>query len=397
MNSITLLRLSLRSIMRNRMRSLLTSLGVIIGVSSVIILVSIGEGSQAVIRENISAMGTNLIQVLPPRGRFSANRLTSTDVQAIREEAIYISAVSGIVRAGLTAAGGSGYWSTTVWGCEEDYLHIRNWKLAEGDMFTPEDNHMRRKVAVIGASLVNELFKNQQPIGQTLRLANTPVSIIGVLESKGTNSIGNDQDNVVLVPLNTARGRLSRQINLDSIELSARGEDYMSYAQQEVQDILRISHRLAIDSEDDFTIFNQEEIINMAASTSKTLTVLLAAIAAVSLLVGGIGIMNIMLVSVSERTRETGIRLSIGARKIDILRQFLTEAVVLSFIGGLIGILFSLLAIYLLNNLWHIRAIINIYFILFASGFAALIGIFFGFYPARKAASMNPIDALRTE
>lgn len=397
MKAATLVKLSLRSILRNRMRSFLTTLGVIIGVSSVIIMVAVGEGSQANIKENISSMGTNLIQIRPPRGRFVSNRLTVEDVAIIRNEAQYVGAVSGSVRSSVMAAGGSGYWSSTAWGVEEDYLDIRNWKIADGEMFTADDNRTRRKVAVIGATIVDELFADSDPIGQSLRLNNTPLTIIGVLESKGKTSMGDDQDNVILVPLQTALGRLTRSSYLDSIELSASSEAFMDEAQSEVEQLLRISHRLSEDDELDFMIFNQEELIDMASSTAKTLTLLLAAIAGVSLLVGGIGIMNIMLVSVTERTREIGIRLSVGARKRDILNQFLTEAIVLSFLGGLIGILFSLGTIWLLNVVWHTRAVISWNFILLAAAFAAIVGVSFGYYPARKAAGMNPIDALRTE
>lgn len=397
MNAATLVKLSLRSILRNRMRSLLTTLGVIIGVSSVIIMVAVGEGSQADIRDNIASMGTNLLQVRPPRGRFSANRLSVDDVSAIRSQSSYVGAVSGVVRASVMASGGSGYWSTTVYGCEEDYLTIKNWSLSDGQMFSAADNRSRSKLAVIGSTVATELFADIDPVGQKLRLGNTPVTIVGVLSSKGKTGMGDDQDNVILVPLETARGRLSRSDAIDSIEMSAITEDYMDEAQAEVESILRETHRLSADDELDFQLFNQEEIISVASSTAKTLTVLLAAIAGVSLLVGGIGIMNIMLVSVTERTREIGIRLSVGARRSDILAQFLTEAVVLSLLGGLVGILFALAAVWALNSLWDVRAVIAGSFIALAAGFAGLVGVFFGYWPARKAATMNPIDALRTE
>jgi putative ABC transport system permease protein len=397
MNLPALLRMSFRSILRNRMRSLLTTLGVIIGVSSVIIMVAVGEGSQASIRENIASMGTNLLQVRPPRGRFSANRLTVADVAKIRAETTKVAAVSGAVRMTVTAAGGSGYWTTSAYGVEPSYPEIRNWSLASGDFFTERDNASRQKVAVIGATLADELFEGSDPIGAQLRIDRTPFRVIGVLAGKGKTGMGDDQDNVVMVPLDTALARLQRSAFLNSIELSAVGEAEMAAAQEEVDAVLRAAHRLAEGDEADYQLFNQEEIISMASSTAKSLTVLLAAIAGVSLLVGGIGIMNIMLVSVTERTREIGIRLSVGARRTDILRQFLTEAVVLSLLGGLLGILVALLAVSALNGLWKIRAIIDPLFIPLSGGFAAAVGVFFGYYPARKAASMNPIDALRTE
>ncbi len=392
-----LINVSLRSILRNRMRSLLTSLGVIIGVSSVIIMVAIGAGSEAQIREAISAMGTNLLQIRPPRGRFSANRLSTEDVLAIRREAEYISAVSGIVRTPATLAGPVGYVMADIWGCQEDYLYIKNYNLADGDFFSEADNNRRAKVAVIGRTVAEEIFGTVSPIGATVRVGNTPFTVIGLLARKGKTGMGDDQDNVVLVPLETARSRLLRSPRLDAIEISAKSEAYMALAEAEVEAIMRISHRLGPNDEADFQLFNQEEVIDIASSTTKTLTKLLAAIAAVSLLVGGIGIMNIMLVSVSERTREIGIRLSVGARKRDILAQFLSEALLLSLLGGLLGIGLSFLAVWALDRVWQIYAIIQGGIVALAVTFSALVGIFFGYYPAQKAASLNPIDALRTE
>jgi putative ABC transport system permease protein len=379
------------------MRSLLTTLGVIIGVSSVIIMVAVGEGSQASIRENIASMGTNLLQVRPPRGRFAANRLTAADVKKIRAETTKIAEVSGAVRISATAVGGTGSWTTSVNGVEPNYPEIRNWEIQSGDFFTDKDNAGRQKVAVIGTTVATELFDGVDPIGQQLRINNTPFQIIGLLKSKGKTGFGDDQDNVVMVPLATALVRLHRSEFLDSIEMRAVDEDQMTTAQNEVDAVLRASHRLGADEDADYQLFNQAEIIDFASSTAKTLTVLLGAIAGVSLLVGGIGIMNIMLVSVTERTREIGIRLSVGARRMDIMRQFLTEAVVLSLLGGLVGIVFALGAVYALNTIWKVRAVAQPVFILLSGGFAAAVGVFFGWYPARKASAMNPIDALRTE
>ncbi len=397
MKARVLVKLSLRSILRNRMRSLLTTLGIIIGVSSVIIMVAVGEGSQASIRENIAAMGTNLIMVTPPRGPGAVNRLTAADAEKIRNEAAHLSAVSGVVRSSTVVVGGFGSWPTSVFGVEPDYPAIKEWKIAAGDFFTRKDVQGRSKTAVIGSTLARELFGEEDPLGRRIRIGTTPFEIVGVLAGKGKNAMGSDQDDVVMVPLSTASARLRKSRFLSGIEMSAVSEERMGDAQMEVEAIMRESHRLPGDMENDFMVFNQSQVIEIASSTAKTLTVLLGAIAGVSLVVGGIGIMNIMLVSVTERIREIGIRLSVGARRRDILRQFLAEAVVLSLLGGAIGILLALAAMYALQTFAAYRVEINPLFILASAGFAAGVGVFFGYYPARKAASLNPIDALRSE
>jgi putative ABC transport system permease protein len=378
------------------MRSLLTTLGIIIGVCSVIVMVAVGEGSQASIRDNISSMGTNLIMITPPRGQNAANRLVIEDVEKIRKEGAYVGAASGVVRSGSTVVGGIGNWPTTVYGVEPDYLRIKEWNTGAGDFFTERDVNTRVKKAVIGTTVAKQLFPDEDPVGKRFRIANTPFDIVGVLESKGSNAMGSDQDDIVMVPLSTAISRLRRSKYLQSIEISAVSEDRMDDAQAEVETILREAHRLGPDADNDFSVMNQAQIIEMASSIAKTLTMLLGAIAGVSLLVGGIGIMNIMLVSVTERTREIGIRLSVGARRRDILRQFLTESVVLSLSGGLIGILLAVGLSHLLEFV-GLRAIISPFFILLSAGFAAAVGIFFGYYPAHKASAMNPIDALRAD
>lgn len=397
MRASMLVKLSFRSIFRNRMRSLLTTLGIIIGVSSVIIMVAIGEGSQAQIRDTINSMGSNLLVVMPPRGRFDANRLTQKDAERIRTEATLVTAVSGIVRRSVTVVGGTGNWDTTVFGVEPDYQLIKEWKVEQGDFFSEQDVKVRRKVAVLGDTVAKNLFSEGGGIGETLRIGNAPFQVVGILKSRGTNAMGQDQDDVVLVPLTTALVRLSRNNYLNSIEISAIHEDKMTEAQAEVESILREAHRLSDDKTNDFELLNQSQIIEVASSTAKTLTVLLGCIAGVSLVVGGIGIMNIMLVSVTERTREIGVRLSVGARKKDILHQFLTESVVLSLLGGAIGILFASGVVVGLSEFSPIRTRMNPIFILISVGFAACVGVFFGYYPARKAANLNPIEALRTE
>jgi putative ABC transport system permease protein len=398
MTAVKLMSASLRSIFRNKMRSFLTSLGIIIGVASVIVMVAVGSGSQAQIKAQISSMGTNLLMVMPPRGPREANRMTMADVEKIKAEASYISAISGSVTLNSSkVVGGSGYWSTSVNGVEPDYLTIKQRSVASGDFFTEKDEEARSKVAVIGATVAAKLFAGQDPIGQTVRIETTPFTIIGVLAKKGSTGMGQDQDDVVMVPLQTAVNRLMKDRQIGTIEMSVVREDLMAQAQAEVTAILRESHKLADGVDADFDVMNQSEIIATASETSATLTSLLAAIAGVSLIVGGIGIMNIMLVSVTERTREIGIRMSVGARRRDILLQFLSESVILSLLGGLIGILLALGLAYALTNFFSIPALVSPVVIAASAGFAAAVGIFFGFYPARKAANLYPIEALRFE
>jgi putative ABC transport system permease protein len=394
--------LSARSIYRNKMRSLLTSLGIIIGVCSVIVMVAVGQGSQEQVAKQIASMGTNLIMVMPPRGPRQGNRLTVSDIKKIREESSYVSAVSGETRGSTTVVGGNGtnedsYWSTSFYGVEPDYLTIKQWSVASGDFFTERDSEVRSSVVVLGSTVAQKLFGSEDPVGQRVRIGATPFTIVGVLASKGSDAMGSDQDDCVMVPLETALNRLSHDRFMGSIEMSAVGEEYMEAAQSEVTTILREAHRIAEGATADFDVMNQSQIIQTASATSKTLTALLAAIAGVSLVVGGIGIMNIMLVSVTERTREIGIRMSVGARKRDILMQFLAESVILSMLGGIIGILLALAISFALDHFAKIPAVVLPSIIAVSAAFAAAVGIFFGFYPARKAANLYPIDALRYE
>ena len=389
---------SMRSILRNKMRSFLTSLGIIIGVCSVIVMVAVGSGSQAQIHKQIAAMGTNLIMVMPPRGPRQANRLTIADVQRLRAESSYLSAITGEVRMGGTnIVGGNSYWSTTVYGVEPDYIVIKEWPVQSGDFFSDKDMTSRAKTAVLGTTVAAKLFPGQDPLGKYIRIGTTPFTVVGLLASKGANAMGSDQDDVVMVPLDTALNRLMVDGRINTIEMSAVSESLMTAAQAEVDSILRESHKLAAGVDDDFTVMNQSQIIQTASQTAQTLTALLAAIAGVSLIVGGIGIMNIMLVSVTERTREIGIRMSVGARRRDILLQFLTESVFLSLLGGLLGILLALAMAYGLQRFLNTPTVVSPSIIAASAGFAAAVGIFFGFYPARKAANLYPIDALRHE
>ncbi len=399
MHFIKLIKSSFRNIFRNRMRSLLTSLGIIIGVCSVIVMVAIGEGSQKEIESQIESMGTNLLTVMARRrgpGQPMVNRLSKSDVQKIKNEASYVQAISGISQRTYTVVGGESNWSTTVMGVEPDYLTIKSWGVTEGTFFGEEDLSSRSKVAVLGATVVKNLFGTVDPIGQSVRIGTNHFKVIGVLESKGAGGMGNDQDDVIMVPLDTAMTRLNQTQTLNSISVSIVRKDYMDNAQREIEAIIREAHKLNTSDTADFEIMNSADIIATASKTSQTLTNLLAAIAGVSLLVGGIGIMNIMLVSVTERTREIGIRMSVGARKRDILLQFLSESLILSLMGGIIGILLAF-GIGRILNLMHIPTVINPVVILIAAIFAGLVGIFFGYYPARKAAGLYPIDALRYE
>ena len=400
-----ILKVAFKSILKSRMRSLLTALGIIIGVAAVIVMVAIGDGAQRQVEERIASLGSNLLVIFPGasnmgginRGAGSINRFTMEDVKSIQDEATLIKAVSPVVRSGGQVIGGVGNWSTQVLGVAPNYLEIRDWPLAEGDFFTEKDMLSNAKVAVLGKTVVTNLFPNEDPVGQQIRIRNVPFKVIGVLSSKGQGGMGNDNDDIILAPATTVLYRLSGGRYISYIQASAVSTQLIQAAQDELTRIMREAHHLNPGEDDDFTIRNQADITEAATETSKILTILLASVAGVSLIVGGIGIMNIMLVSVTERTREIGIRLSVGARTSDIMFQFLTEAVVLSLAGGIIGVLVAFGAIFILNDYSDLAAFIKPEIIILAFGFAGAIGIFFGFYPARKAAQLNPIDALRYE
>ncbi len=400
-----LLKVAIKSILKSRMRSLLTALGIIIGVAAVVVMVAIGDGAQMQVEKQISALGSNLLIVFPGStssggirlGAGSINRFTMEDVQKIQDEATLIKAVSPVVRTGGQVIGGTGNWSTQVLGVAPNYLEIRDWPLASGDFFTERDMLSRAKVAVLGHTVANQLFPNEDPIGQQIRIRNVPFTVVGVLSVKGQSAMGTDQDDLILAPATTVLDRLVGGIYISYIQASAVSDDQINAAQEQLTTIMREAHHLNPGEDNDFTVRNQAEITEAATETSKILTLLLASVAGVSLIVGGIGIMNIMLVSVTERTREIGIRLSVGARTSDVLIQFLTEAIVLSLAGGLIGVLLSIGIIFILNNYTSMAAVISPEIVFIAVSFAGVIGVFFGFYPARKAANLNPIDALRYE
>ncbi|HNY16564.1 MAG TPA: ABC transporter permease [Treponemataceae bacterium] len=397
MTAFKIVEFSFRSIFRNRMRSLLTSLGIIIGVCSVIVMVAVGEGSQKQITKQIASMGTNLINVMPMRGPEAINTLSRADVKKIRTEASLVQAISGITRGSFDVVGGTSSWETSVMGVEPDYLVIKNWGVGTGAFFTEQDLASRSKVAVIGKTVAKELFGQSDPIGSSIRIGTTPFTVVAVLAEKGSTGMGDDQDDVIMVPLDTALARLSKSRNLGMIAISVVRDDLMDRAQTEIDTILRESHRLSATATADYSVMNMADIIKTASQTSKSLTMLLAAIAGVSLVVGGIGIMNIMLVSVTERTREIGIRMSVGARRRDILFQFLSESVILSLMGGMIGIVLAVTLCKVLTAFVGLPTSINPMVIAASAGFAGAVGIFFGYYPARKAAGLYPIDALRYE
>ena len=393
------------SLLKNRMRSLLTSLGIIIGVGAVIVMVAIGEGSQAQIEAQINSLGANMVLIFPgarmhggvSQGAGSHNMLTLDDVDALQKGATLISAISPMVRSRSQVIGGSGNWNTSVDGVWPEYLNIREWKLSSGEFLTDRDVRAKSKVCILGQEVVDNLFPNTDPIGEKIRIRNTPFKIIGVLEEKGESATGSDQDDLILAPATTVLYRLKGGQYINMIYASAKSVELISAAQEELTHLLREEHKLEYGEEDDFRIVNQAEITEAASESSRVLTLLLGSIAGVSLIVGGIGIMNIMLVSVTERTREIGIRMAVGARGSDVLTQFLAEAVVLSMVGGIIGILAAFGVAYILDRFAGIATVVNPGIVMLAFAFSGAVGIFFGFYPARKAAALNPIDALRQE
>jgi len=400
-----LLRVAMRSILKNRMRSVLTSLGVIIGVASVIVMVALGAGAQADVEAQIQSLGANMIMVFPDwrkahgvsQGAESRNMLTLDDVEALREETTLLVAISPVVRSGGQVIGGVGNWSTQVEGVDPPYPEIRNWKLASGEFFTERDVRAKSKVAVLGQTVVDNLFPDSDPVGERIRIRNTPFRVVGVLEPRGQSPFGSDYDDVILAPSTTVLYRLAGGQHIGRIYASVARPEDTELAIEEMTATIRTSHKLEPQEEDDFRVRNQAELMETATETQRVMTLFLGGVAAVSLLVGGIGIMNIMLVSVTERTREIGIRLAVGARSSDVLAQFLTESVVLSLFGGTIGVLLAYAFATVLNSAVGMTTIVKPGIVLLAFGFAGAVGVFFGFYPARKAAMLNPIDALRYE
>jgi putative ABC transport system permease protein len=399
------LNIAFRALRRNKLRSVLTALGIIIGVAAVIAMVGIGNGAKAQVEAQIASLGQNVILIFSGSttssgirtGWGGAGTLKIEDAEAIRREVPGVTAVSEEVPSNTQVASGNQNWFTRVLGESADYFDIRQWALAEGAPFTPQDVRSTNKVCVIGRTTATQIFGNDDPVGQILRIKNVPFTVTGVLTAKGLSAQGLDQDDVIVMPYTSAMKRVSGGTTLRNINVQVADANQLPAAQQQIISLLRQRHNIRAGKDDDFTVRGQQEIADMATAQSKTMTVLLGAIAGVSLIVGGIGIMNIMLVSVTERTREIGVRLAVGAHGRDILTQFLIEAVSLSSIGGLIGIIFGVGASKLLSVYAHWPTLISIGSILLSFFVSAGVGIFFGFYPAREAARLDPIEALRYE
>jgi putative ABC transport system permease protein len=405
MKKTTLVRIAGQSIRKNKMRTLLTMLGIVIGVGAVIVMVAVGHGASSTIESQIGSLGTNLIVVTPGSGQQGGvsqgaqtfNRLTVEDAEKLQREATLLSGVSPVIFSRGQVIGGEGNWRTQIQGVSAGYQTIRNWQTSAGAFFTESDVTAKRKVVVLGATVAENLFPGQDPVGQQVQVRSVPMTVVGVLARKGQSASGNDQDDVVVLPYTTARARLSGGMFIGQILSSTASAGDIPAAQEEIRAIMRESHRQGDGEPDDFTIRNQNDLAQAATGTTEVMSALLAAIASVSLVVGGIGIMNIMLVSVTERTREIGIRMAIGARGSDVLLQFLVESVVMSLLGGLIGILAGFGGAALLGRLTGWSTVTPPGAVLLAVGFSAAVGVFFGFYPARKAAALNPIEALRYE
>ena len=412
MNYQNLLKIALRAIAANKMRSFLTALGIIIGIAAVITMLAIGQGSKASIKAHIAEMGSNMIMISPGadmRGGVrqdasSMETLKQADYQSIKEDCNYISAISPTVNSSGQWIYGNNNTQSSIYGVNQDYLSIRQLKVADGEMFTDTDIKAAAKVCILGQTVVDYLFPDgSDPIGKVVRFNSIPFRVVGVLQKKGYNSMGMDQDDLVLAPYTTVMKRILAQTYLGGIVCSAITEEASQPAQDQISEILRRNHKLKDATEtteadeDDFNIRSQEEISSMMNSTMSTITILLGSVAGISLLVGGIGIMNIMYVSVTERTREIGLRMSVGARGIDILNQFLIEAILLSVTGGIIGVILGVSLSLSLNAFLHIATQIEPWSIIMSFAVCTFTGVFFGWYPAKKAAQLDPIEAIRYE
>ncbi|MDE6512193.1 MAG: ABC transporter permease [Muribaculaceae bacterium] len=405
MNIANLLKIAFKALNNNKLRCFLTMLGIIIGVASVITMLAIGQGSKNSIKAQISEMGSNMIMIHPGNMQRGGVRQSSDDMQTLKVadyEAIGripgVAAVSPSVNSAGQLVNGNNNYPSQIYGVTPEYLDIRKFKVEDGSMFSETDIKNAAKVCILGKTVVDNLFPNgEDPIGRVIRFGKIPMTVIGVLESKGTNSMGQDQDDVVIAPYTTVMKRILAVDYIQGVFASAVDENQTEAVIDEITETLRGQHKLNGDAEDDFTIRSQQELSEMMNSTSDMMTVLLACIAGISLLVGGIGIMNIMYVSVTERTREIGLRMSIGARGIDILSQFLIEAVIISVSGGIIGIMVGMLATWLVNVIAHWPVAIQMYSVVLSFAVCTVTGVFFGWYPAKKAAGLDPIEAIRYE
>ena len=406
MNLANLFKIALKALGNNKFRGFLTMLGIIIGVAAVITMLAIGQGSKKSIQAQISEMGSNMIMIHPGGERRGGVRLSADDMETlkiedledIRSQASFVTYVSPAVNSSGQAIYGANNTPTTVYGVNRDYLDIRRYKVEDGEAFTDRDIQTAAKVCLVGKSVVDELFPDgQNPVGKVIRFGSIPLRITGVLESKGYNSMGMDQDDLIIAPYTTVQKRILAITHLQEIVCSALAEEYTEQAIEEITSILRDNHRLKPADEDDFSIRSQQELSSMMTSTTDMMTVLLAAVAGISLLVGGIGIMNIMYVSVTERTREIGLRMSIGAKGRDILAQFLIESILISVTGGLIGVVFGIGAAFLVNILASYPIYIQPWSVILSFAVCTVTGVFFGWYPARKAAGLDPIEAIRYE
>jgi putative ABC transport system permease protein len=405
MRLLAILKIAGRALRRNKLRTLLTMLGIIIGVGAVIATVSIGNGAKSMIEKQIASLGQNVILVMSGSvtrggvntGWGSSGTLTLEDARAITNEIRGVRTISPEIRTFAQVAAGNQNWQTQVLGEGEDYLDLRQWPLADGAMFTGQDVRSANKVAVIGQTTSRQLYGDVSPVGQIIRVKNVPFVIVGLLTSKGMSVMGSDQDDVILVPVTSAMKRLTGATTVRLIHVETDGPDAIANVQRDITDLLRQRHRIGPGRDDDFMVQNQQEITDRFTATSRIMTLFLGAVAGVSLLVGGIGIMNIMLVSVTERTREIGIRMAVGAKGYDILLQFLVEAVTLSALGGAIGVGLGVFGSELISSKLGWPTLISPTWTVIALVFSAAVGILFGFYPAQKASRLDPIDALRFE
>jgi putative ABC transport system permease protein len=402
------LKISLRALRVNKMRSALTMLGIIIGVAAVITMIAVGKGTSEKLSQQISTVGSNMIIILPGsttaggiRGGFGSQMtLTRADAEAIERECSAVYVVAPVLNGAAQIVYSNQNWSTSVYGTTEGMLEVRDWPLFSGRNFNEQDIRNSTKVCILGQTVVDKLFGGMDPLNQTVRIKKVPFSVIGVLDSKGQSVIGQDQDDVIFIPLTTAQKRIFGTTlpgMVRTIAVKARSAEDLTRAEEQITQLLRQRHRIGPNQEDDFSVRNLTQMLDLAQQASKAMALLLAAIASISLLVGGIGIMNIMLVSVTERTREIGIRMAVGAKTWDIRLQFIIEAITLSLIGGMIGIILGIIASKLLSSFANLTTVISPFAVILSVGFSGLVGIFFGFYPAYKASLLNPIDALRYE